>query len=176
MRTRLLAGARIVRLLLTVLWLATLVALIGVAAWSHVSKPIVVAGMSMAPALPVGSLVTLNDVDPDQLRAGDVVSVRADNGVLVTHRVVRALDLPSGRHLELRGDANPSPDPVLVPASAVVGRVDRVVPMAGYVVAMLGSAAGLAAIVAFLAAALMAIVQHMIQSQKALAAGVDGRA
>jgi signal peptidase I len=157
MRTRLLAGARAVRLLLTVAWLVTLVGLIGLAGWSHLTEPVIVAGTSMAPAMPVGSLVTLEPVAPDRIRTGDVVSVRADNGVLVTHRVVRIAELPAGRHLELRGDANPHPDPVLVPADAVVGRVDRVVPLAGYVVAMLASAVGLVAIVAFLAAALMAI-------------------
>jgi signal peptidase len=157
MRTRLLAGARIVRLVLTAVWLAALVGLIGVAAWSHLTRPIIVAGRSMAPAVPVGSLVTLEPVASDRIRVGDVVSARADNGVLVTHRVTRIADLPAGRHLELRGDANPHPDPVLVPASAVIGHVDRVFPVAGYVVAMLGSPVGLAAIVAFLAAALVAI-------------------
>jgi signal peptidase I len=157
MRTGLLAGARVARRLLTVAWLAALVGLIGLAAWSHATQPIVVAGRSMAPGLPVGSLVTLEPVASDRIRVGDVVSIRADNGVLVTHRVTRLADLPAGRHLELRGDANPQPDPVLVPANAVIGRVDRVVPVAGYVVALLASPAGLLAIVAFLAAALLAI-------------------
>ncbi len=150
-------ATRWARRLLSLAWLSALVALIGLAAWSHVGGAVVVAGDSMAPALPRGSLIQLAAIDAERIRAGDVVTVRADNGVLVTHRVVRVADLPAGRHLELRGDANPTPDPVLVPAGAVVGRVGLVIPVAGYVIGMLGSMPGLLSIISLLAAGMLAI-------------------
>ena len=93
----------------------------------------------------------------EDIRLGDVVTVRADNGVLVTHRVVRMADLPAGLHLELKGDANETPDPVLVDASRVVGRVDYVVPGAGYLLSMLTTWTGVLAVVALFAAALIGL-------------------
>ena len=84
---------------------------------------VVVVGGSMEPAIPVGSLVVLENVPIGELRSGDVVSIRAaaDRSV-VTHRIVRILERGTAVWLELRGDANAQPDPVLVPATAVLGR------------------------------------------------------
>jgi signal peptidase I len=148
---------RTARRLSSVIWLVALGVVIGLAAWSHLDGLVIVAGSSMEPALPAGSLIRPAGVSPSAIVAGDVVTARADNGVLVTHRVVRLADLPGGRYLELRGDANPQPDPVLVPADAVVGRVDLVVPLAGYLLAMLATPMGLMSIVGLLGAWLLTI-------------------
>jgi signal peptidase I len=151
------AAIRLTRRLLSVAWICALAVVVGLALWSYVAGLVIVAGGSMEPALPVGSLVNPEPVAASAIRAGDVVTVRADNGVLVTHRVVRLADLPAGRHLELQGDANAAPDPVLVPATAVVGRVDQFVPFAGYLLGMLTTLAGVVSIVALLAGVLVAI-------------------
>ncbi len=145
------------RRLLSLVWLAAMVVVVALAAWSHLAGLIVVAGDSMAPAIPRGSLIQVAAIEADAIRVGDVVTVQADNGVLVTHRVVRLAELPDGKHLELRGDANPAPDPVLVPADAVVGRVALSLPLAGYLIAMLAGVPGLLSIASSLAALLVAI-------------------
>jgi signal peptidase len=157
MRSLVILATRLARRLLSLAWLTAPVTVIGLALWSHVGGAVVVAGDSMAPALPRGSLIQPAAIDAEQIHVGDVVTVQADNGVLVTHRVVRVADLPAGRHLELRGDANPTPDPVLVPADAVVGRVGLVIPVAGFVIAMLSGLAGLLSIISLLAAGMLAI-------------------
>jgi signal peptidase I len=128
---------------LTAVWVVMLVSLIGLAAWSHLASLIVIAGSSMEPALPRGALIGPAAVDPASIAAGDILTVRADNNVIVTHRVARVVDLPEGRFFELKGDANPSNDPQLVPERAVIGRVDLQVPYAGYVLALLSIPVGL---------------------------------
>ena len=157
MNTALTVIARLVRRVLTLAWVVAVVTLIGLAAWSRATDLVVVAGSSMEPAMPVGSLVHPDSVAGTAVRVSDVVTVRADNGVLITHRVVRIADLPTGLHFELQGDRNSSPDPLLVPADALVGRVDWVVPVAGFVVATLATPTGLISVLALLGAALVGI-------------------
>lgn len=147
---------RTTRRLLSLLWGVALAALLVLAGWSHVGDVVIIQGRSMEPAVPLGSLVQPQPIGPELVQSGDVVTVAADNGVLVTHRVQRVVVHPDGRYFELKGDANSSPDPVLVPASALVGRADFVVPLLGYVLAMMATPLGVASIVALLGAVLVA--------------------
>lgn len=112
-------------------------------------RPVVIRGGSMEPAVPRGSLVLLGG-GADSVDAGAVVTVRADNGVLVTHRVVRVVN-GAERQLELKGDANEAVDPVLVPARSVVGRVTSVFPLGGYIAALAGQPSGLVSLGSLLA-------------------------
>jgi signal peptidase len=69
---------------------------------------------SMAPSMPQGTAAVVVPVAADQLRVGDVVTVRRDDASpFVTHRVVdiaRVEDEPQRRSLILQGDANTTPD------------------------------------------------------------------
>ena len=78
--------------------------------------------------------------------------------LVTTRALIKNLaDLPEGRFLQLRGDANASPDPVLVAASRVVGRADFSLPLAGVLLAMLTTPSGLLAVLALFAAGLVGI-------------------
>lgn len=145
------------RRVVTVAWLVAVLALIGLAAWSHLASLVVVAGSSMEPAVARGSVVRPASVDPGTIAAGDILTVGADNGVVITHRVVRAIDLPEGRFFELKGDANKRPDAELVPERAVIGRVDIQIPYAGYVLALLGLPSGFISVLAALGMMLVGI-------------------
>ncbi len=94
--------------------------------------PMVVVSGSMAPAVPVGSLVIVSPVDPSGLAPGQIVTVRLSSGDVLTHRLVAIEDRPDGRALALKGDANNAADPLPVAASALIGRVETIVPGAGY--------------------------------------------
>ena len=142
---------------LTAAWVVVLVSLIALVAWSHAASLIVIAGSSMEPALPRGALIGPAVVDPADIAADDILTVRADNNVIVTHRVARVVDLPEGRFFELKGDANATADPQLVPAGAVIGRVDLQVPYAGYVLALLSMPSGLIFLLTALGGVLVAI-------------------
>ena len=110
---------------------------------------LVVAGPSMVPALQVGSAIVIERVDPGELAVGDVVSVKSGPAkAIFTHRIVRIVQRDGGLWLETRGDANSAPDPSIVPASDVLGRVVVAIPLAGYFVALASSPSGLVLIAA----------------------------
>jgi signal peptidase len=105
---------------------------------------IAVVGRSMEPAIGYGTLLFVEAVPPPDLSIGDVISLRgASDRAMVTHRIVRIVDRADGPWFETRGDANAAPDPVLVPAGAVIGRVGLVVPAAGEVLIDLARPGGL---------------------------------
>lgn len=104
----------------------------------------VVGGPSMEPAVHQGSAIVVEPVDPGELRVGDLVSMRVGSEHAVfTHRIVRIVEGAEGLWLETQGDANAAPDPVLVPASAAIGRVVLTIPVIGYVIAALSTSNGL---------------------------------
>ena len=91
----------------------------------------VVGGGSMEPAIPLGAVVVAIPVATDQLAPGDIVSVRVgEQQALFTHRIVRLVDRADGVWLETKGDANDDPDPSIIPATSVVGRVAVTIPHA----------------------------------------------
>jgi signal peptidase len=95
-------------------------------------RPVVLLSGSMAPAMPAGTLVVTRPVHPDDLRAGDVVTVPLPGTAsLVTHRVVdvdRATTPPTAT---LRGDANDADDPHAYALTAPVRRAVLHVPRVG---------------------------------------------
>jgi signal peptidase len=104
---------------------------------------LVVRGPSMAPAIPLGALVVTTPVEAAALAVGDVVSVRVGpEQAVFTHRIVRVVARQGEIWIETRGDANDAPDPAIVPASSVVGRVALTVPVLGYLVVLLSSLSG----------------------------------
>jgi signal peptidase len=106
-------------------------------------QTIIIGGGSMSPAIPLGSAVVIGPVAPGELAAGDVVSLRiADQNATFTHRILTVVDRPDGTWIRTKGDANPEPDPTLVPASAVIGRVQLAVPLLGYLIALLSLPVG----------------------------------
>ena len=109
----------------------------------------VVSGASMEPAIPIGSVVIATPVRADQLAPGDIVSVRVgDKQAVFTHRIVRLVDRQGGTWLETKGDANDEPDPSIIPATSVIGRVAATVPYAGYAVWLSSTVPGLVFVVA----------------------------
>jgi signal peptidase len=119
-------------------------------------ETIVIGGRSMEPTIPLGSAVVIEPVDAGTLAPGDIVSLKAGpENTLFTHRIVAVIDQPDGRWVRTKGDANADEDPTPVPATAIVGRTDLVVPLAGYLIALLSIPSGVLFLIG-LAASLMA--------------------
>lgn len=76
-----------------------------------------VMGGSMSPALRPGDLVIVKE--SAEINVGDILTVRSGE-LTFTHRVVEKLEGPLFR---LKGDANEEPDPALVEASQIIGKV-----------------------------------------------------
>ncbi len=99
---------------------------------------LVVRSGSMEPDVPVGGLVVAQPAAPGDVHLGDVVAVpREMSGrhVLVLHRVVVLTERDGQRQAQLKGDANPVPDPEPVVLDRPLARSVVVVPVAGYAVA-----------------------------------------
>ncbi len=151
---------RLARRAVGLIGIALLVALIGFSLFVHVAPLsgrhlFIVGGGSMEPSIPIGSLVVVTPTDAMTVSVGDVVTIRADNGVVVTHRITRVVDLPEGRFFELKGDANQSPDASLVPARAIVGAAQQYVPYAGYAQHFLSRVPGIVAALSILGTLLL---------------------
>jgi len=111
---------------------------------------VVIRGASMAPSIPSGSVVIVGAREPDGIREGDVVTAQTGSGMLFTHRVTEVIDREGSLFYRTKGDASASPDPVLVPADAIVGAVDVHVPLVGYLVLLLGLPVGVLTVLSLL--------------------------
>lgn len=120
-------------------------------------QTLIIGGASMQPAIALGSAVVIGPVRPAELAKGDVVSLQVGpNRAIFTHRIVDVVDRPDGVWVRTKGDANAEPDPSLVPATALLGRVEWTIPFAGYLLALLSLPVGVIFVLG-LAAALLAI-------------------
>ena len=120
-------------------------------------QSIVIGGASMEPAILLGSAIVLKPVDPAELAVGDVVTMQVGSErATYTHRIITIVDRPDGRWVRTQGDANAAPDPTLVPATAVIGRVELAIPLIGYLLALLTLPVGVIFVLG-LAATLLAI-------------------
>jgi signal peptidase len=160
---RILAGAttalrRIVDLALIAL---IFVALLGVALGKGAPllgrQSIVIGGGSMEPAVGLGAAIIVRPVAAADLAVGDIVTMQVGEArTTFTHRIVAVVDRADGRWIRTKGDGNREPDPTLVPATDVIGRVELVIPLAGYLLALLSLPMG-AMFVIGLAATLLAM-------------------
>ncbi len=155
-------SARLVRLALeVVLVVAVVVVLFALIVGRIVPmtgrQAIIIGGGSMEPSIHLGSVAITEPTAPTAVRVGDVVSVRASNDAIVTHRVVRIAERVGGLWFELKGDANPEPDPVLVDSATMLGAVTVVIPYAGFLLRFMSMPAGIVAILAFGATLILAL-------------------
>jgi len=120
-------------------------------------QTIIIGGGSMEPAIGLGSAIVIGQIRPDDLVVGDVVSLQigADRATF-THRITTIVQRSDGIWVRTKGDANADPDPTLVPATAILGRVEWAIPYAGYLMALLSAPVGVIFVLG-LAAALLAI-------------------
>jgi len=88
---------------------------------------------SMAPAIPVGTLVVTEQVPAADLRPGDVIAFpRPDRTDLIyVHRVVAVQQSDGVVEVSTKGDANPAADPWVLRSRSTADRVVAVVPGGG---------------------------------------------
>ncbi len=100
---------------------------------------------SMEPAIHTGSVIVIKEIDPAELKVGDIVTFRSAeyDSQLVTHRIVRIDESsPSGLVFTTKGDANDTPDINPLPAALVAGRQLFSIPLLGYVMDFMQSRKG----------------------------------
>lgn len=90
---------------------------------------------SMEPTYHVGSLIYVKDVDPYELKEGDVITFMLDEDTIATHRIVEVVpDEEDSTVVRFRtkGDANDSVDGSLVHYKNVIGTPVLSIPKLGY--------------------------------------------
>lgn len=108
---------------------------------------------SMEPNYPVGSLIFVKEIEPDQLEVGDVITYRLDSDTVVTHRIVE-ID-KEVQTVTTKGDANSSNDGSPVPYSEIVGKAHFKIPYLGYVSMNIKTPKGIMAICGVLIAIIL---------------------
>lgn len=70
---------------------------------------------SMSPEIPAGSVALVRSIPAGEAAVGDVVTVERPGRLPITHRVISnepdPENPPEGRIIQMKGDANPHPDP-----------------------------------------------------------------
>lgn len=86
---------------------------------------------SMEPELPVGSLIYVRSMEPEEAESGDIIAFYSsvENGGVITHRVIEN-DIVSGT-FRTKGDANETEDPLPVEYENYIGSVVFSVPYCG---------------------------------------------
>lgn len=92
-------------------------------------KSFIVSSGSMAPTLPVGSMVYVQNTK--SYNKGEIISFKNAEGLTVTHRIVKVVKENNDEKYMTIGDANNTVDSVLAPKSAIIGKSFISIPYIG---------------------------------------------
>lgn len=107
---------------------------------------------SMEPEIPVGSLVYVEQADPEEIQEGDVIAFNSIHSV-ITHRVVRNRQVEG--QFVTKGDANAGEDINTVPHANLIGRVKYHFPVVGNLMVLYTSTMGKMYVICFAACGAM---------------------
>ncbi len=102
---------------------------------------------SMEPAIPTGSLIFVRPTET--YVAGDVITIKTDDGKTVTHRIIETVRTDIGMAFRTKGDNNEDPDPVEVMPVDIIGKTYLILPYIGYPVAYAQTRTGFLMLIIF---------------------------
>lgn len=131
------------------------------------TKLLTVMSGSMSPAMKLGDVAVINEVDPSELEVEDIIAYRSPNeGNVISHRIVEVID-DEGLSFRTKGDANENPDQYTVEASDVVGKVVFTIPYLGYIFHYAGKPIGFLLLIFVPAVLLIALeVRNIMRGRK----------
>jgi len=82
---------------------------------------------SMEPTIPIGALVKYEEVEPDELKVGDIIVYEFDEDTVATHRIAEIIRDEDNGEISFitKGDANVVSDAEPVSPSSILGRVTK---------------------------------------------------
>jgi len=101
---------------------------------------------SMEPSYHVGSVIYVKDINPEEIKGGDVITFMINEGTVATHRVVEVVpDVVDSTVLrfQTKGDANASEDGGLVHYKNIIGSPVFTIPYLGFIANYIQSPPGL---------------------------------
>ena len=122
---------------------------------------------SMEPAIPTGSLVYIEDAQPEDIEEGDVIAFYGarDSAAVITHRVVENNTLMG--QFTTKGDANEKADVNPVEYEEFIGREVLAIPVLGRAAQLFTSTEGKAAAAGVIGAALfLQILGSVLESRR----------
>ena len=103
-------------------------------------EPLIVLSGSMEPEYKVGSVVYVQETDPQKVKVGDVITFYLTGDTVVTHRVT-AVD-SAAEQFTTKGDANKSEDGTPVDFDSLIGVPVISVPYLGYLADKMSTTSG----------------------------------
>ena len=147
------AAALVCRILGTVILLAVLAVCLPLSVPKLLGYQVydVVSG-SMDPAIPVHSIVFVQEAEPEDIQPGEVVAYQSGDSVVI-HRLVENHVVEG--EIVTKGDANAEPDPLRVDYASVLGTVTAHIPFIGIYAGALNTLPGKLYAFGFIVAAAM---------------------
>ena len=127
----------------------------------------VIYGISMEPAIKLGSLIVTKPANVDDLQVGDIIVFRSGNETTVTHRITGVREEDGHRFFLTKGDASHGADPLETQLDGGVNRLAYHAPYLGYFVDFAKSTPGIILLVALPAIGLLAL--HLTNSREGAA-------
>lgn len=122
------------------------------------AKGYAVTSNSMADKLVRGDVVFSRSVSFDEIKEGDIITVRVGNAGFFTHRVIEINH--DKKTVITKGDANDANDPMETNSNDIVGKMWYSVPFLGYFSILFAGAAGMKAIIILVIIALLLIAMN----------------
>lgn len=97
---------------------------------------------SMEPDYPTGSLICVREVDPTELKEGDVITFTLSGNTRATHRIVEVLSEDGELRFRTKGDANDRVDANPVSSDHVIGTPIVTIPQLGKLASNLQTPSG----------------------------------
>ena len=112
-------------------------------------KTFVIVSKSMEPTIMTGDAIVVKEVNPEDLKVGDIISFRDGNSIN-THRIVEIVSDNGKKRFRTKGDNNKNLDKELVTTSKVEGTYQLRIKGFGKVIKILNSKVTLVILLAFL--------------------------
>lgn len=107
-------------------------------------KPLIVASDSMQPDIISGDLVILKQVDAAELKTGDIIARKENDGTVTVSRIVDMISSKGEVYFETKGDNNTTADEELTAGEDVVGKYSSRIGGLGDIILVIASPLGFA--------------------------------
>ena len=109
-------------------------------------KPMLVLTDSMSPTIKSGDLIIIKEINPNELKIGDIITFfdpAGNNQTTVTHTIKNIYKEDGVLMFETQGDNNNKPDRLLVNADAVIGIYTFRIPVVANIIIFMQTVPGL---------------------------------
>lgn len=97
-------------------------------------KPLVVLTGSMKPNLKPGDMIFVKYININDVNVEDIITYSIDRNTYITHRVKQKTSKDGKVILKTQGDANDVEDDLGINGDMIIGKVNIILPKAGYVI------------------------------------------